>query len=211
MSDEVLRLRGVEVRRDTAVLLRNVDWTAHENERWILIGPNGAGKTTLLQVAATATFPTSGTVEVLGERLGEVDVFDLRPRIGLTSAAVAEHTMLKLFLRAKGELAKVEGEKALREDVQMRTLLPPDILNQLWEKTPQSSKDYYQAFADGINRYLERHSKENQPWHWKLTGRDIATYTKSRFSETPCGLRSPRWATIRPTMGGDRTPGPSRL
>src|SRR5579864_4161021 len=90
MSDEVLRLRGVEVRRDTAVLLRNVDWTAHENERWILIGPNGAGKTTLLQVAATAMFPMSGTVEVLGERLGEVDVFDLRPRIGLTSAALAE-------------------------------------------------------------------------------------------------------------------------
>src|SRR6201981_1620477 len=90
MSDEVLRLRGVEVRRDAAVLLRNVDWTAHENERWILIGPNGAGKTTLLQVAATAVFPTQGTVEVLGERLGEVDLFELRPRIGLTSAAVAE-------------------------------------------------------------------------------------------------------------------------
>src|SRR3984893_8656474 len=90
MSDEVLRLRGVEVRRDAAVLLRNVDWAAHENERWILIGPNGAGKTTLLQVAATTLFPTEGTVEVLGEKLGEVDIFDLRPRIGLTSAAVAE-------------------------------------------------------------------------------------------------------------------------
>src|SRR5207342_1502878 len=90
MSDEVLRLRGVEVRRDAAVLLRNVDWTAHGDERWILIGPNGAGKTTLLQVAATLMFPTEGTVEVLGERLGEVDIFDLRPRIGLTSAAIAE-------------------------------------------------------------------------------------------------------------------------
>jgi iron complex transport system ATP-binding protein len=90
MSDEVLRLRGVEVRRDTSVLLRNVDWTAHENERWILIGPNGAGKTTLLQVAAAAMFPSKGTVEILGERLGEVDVFELKPRIGLTSAVVAE-------------------------------------------------------------------------------------------------------------------------
>jgi iron complex transport system ATP-binding protein len=90
MSDEVLRLRGVEVRRDAAVLLRNVDWTAHGDERWILIGPNGAGKTTLLQVAATMMFATEGTVEVLGERLGEVDIFDLRPRIGLTSAAIAE-------------------------------------------------------------------------------------------------------------------------
>ena len=90
MSDEVLKLRGVSVRRETSMLLRNVDWTAHENERWIVIGPNGAGKTTLLQVAATSLFPTEGTVEVLGERLGEVDVFDLRPRIGLTSAALGE-------------------------------------------------------------------------------------------------------------------------
>src|ERR1700744_758868 len=90
MSDEVLRLRGVGVRRETSMLLRNIDWTAHEDERWILIGPNGAGKTTLLQVAATTMFPSKGTVEVLGERLGEVDVFELRPRIGLTSAVVAE-------------------------------------------------------------------------------------------------------------------------
>ncbi|HEY7264858.1 MAG TPA: ABC transporter ATP-binding protein [Trebonia sp.] len=90
MSDEVLKLRGVSVKRETSMLLRNVNWTAHDSERWIVIGPNGAGKTTLLQVAGTLLFPTEGTVEVLGERLGEVDVFDLRPRIGLTSAALAE-------------------------------------------------------------------------------------------------------------------------
>jgi iron complex transport system ATP-binding protein len=90
VSDEVLKLRGVSVRRETSLLLRNVDWTAHSGERWIVIGPNGAGKTTLLQVASTMLYPTEGTVEVLGERLGEVDVFELRPRIGLTSAALAE-------------------------------------------------------------------------------------------------------------------------
>ena len=90
MSDEVLKLRGVSVKRETSMLLRNVNWTAHDSERWIIIGPNGAGKTTLLQVAGTLVFPTEGTVDVLGERLGEVDVFELRPRIGLTSAALAE-------------------------------------------------------------------------------------------------------------------------
>jgi iron complex transport system ATP-binding protein len=90
VSDEVIKLRGVSVRRETSLLLRNVDWTAHEDERWIVIGPNGAGKTTLLQVAATLLFPTEGSAEILGQRLGEVDVFDLRPRIGLTSAALAE-------------------------------------------------------------------------------------------------------------------------
>jgi iron complex transport system ATP-binding protein len=86
----VLKLRGVSVRRDTSLLLRSVDWTAHEDERWIVIGPNGAGKTTLLQVAATLLYPTEGTVEVMGEKLGDVDVFELRPRIGLTSASLAE-------------------------------------------------------------------------------------------------------------------------
>lgn len=90
MSDEVLRLRGVGVRRDRSMLLRDVDWTAHEDERWVVIGPNGAGKTTLLQVAAAQLFPTTGSVDVLGERLGEVDVFELRARIGLASAVVAD-------------------------------------------------------------------------------------------------------------------------
>jgi iron complex transport system ATP-binding protein len=90
VSDEVLKLRGVSVRRESSLLLRNVDWTAHEDERWIVIGPNGAGKTTLLQVASTLLYPTEGTIDVLGERLGEVDVFELRPRIGLTSAVLAE-------------------------------------------------------------------------------------------------------------------------
>ena len=56
----------------------------------MILGPNGAGKTTLLQVAAAQIHPTSGVAGILGEVLGTVDVFELRPRIGLTSAALAE-------------------------------------------------------------------------------------------------------------------------
>jgi iron complex transport system ATP-binding protein len=90
MGGQVLRLQDVTIRRDGAALLRGVDWTVGEDERWVIIGPNGAGKTTLLQVAAALLFPTEGLVEILGERLGQVDVFELRPRIGLASAALAE-------------------------------------------------------------------------------------------------------------------------
>ena len=90
MSDEVVRLRGVGIRRGNSMLLRDVAWTVHADERWVVIGPNGAGKTTLLQVTAAQLFPTEGEVEVLGERLGGSDVFELRPRIGLASAAVAD-------------------------------------------------------------------------------------------------------------------------
>ncbi|MFF3667403.1 ABC transporter ATP-binding protein [Microtetraspora malaysiensis] len=90
MGGQVLRLRDVTVRRDGAALLRAIDWSVREDERWVVIGPNGAGKTTLLQVAAALLFPAEGAVEILGERLGQADVFDLRPRIGLASSALAE-------------------------------------------------------------------------------------------------------------------------
>lgn len=88
--DEVLRLSSVSVVRGGSRLLDNVDWSVREGERWVVLGPNGAGKTTLLQLASTYLFPSRGSVDVLGERLGLVDVFEVRPRIGLTSAALAE-------------------------------------------------------------------------------------------------------------------------
>src|SRR5713226_1485907 len=90
MSDEVLRLRGVGVRRERSMLLRDVDWTVHSDESWVVIGPNGAGKTTLLQVAAALLPPTDGTAEILGENVTEADIFDMRTRIGLASAALAD-------------------------------------------------------------------------------------------------------------------------
>jgi len=59
-------------------------------ERWVIVGPNGAGKTTLLAIAATYLWPTTGSVEVLGERVGGVDARELRRRIGYVSASLAE-------------------------------------------------------------------------------------------------------------------------
>src|SRR5947209_5859308 len=88
--DSVLHLVDVTVVREGRKLLAAVNWTVGEGERWVVLGPNGAGKTTILNIAATSLFPTAGTVGVLGERLGAVDVFELRPRIGYSSAAVAE-------------------------------------------------------------------------------------------------------------------------
>ena len=76
---DVLDLIGVTVVRDGATLLEDVTWTVREGERWVILGPNGAGKTTLLQIAGARMHPTRGSADVLGDRLGEVDVFELRP------------------------------------------------------------------------------------------------------------------------------------
>jgi iron complex transport system ATP-binding protein len=86
----VVELAGVSVVRGDATLLDRVDWVVDESDRWVIIGPNGAGKTTLLQILAAQLHPSSGLAEVLGEVLGSVDVFELRPRIGVASAALAD-------------------------------------------------------------------------------------------------------------------------
>src|SRR6478609_7806278 len=77
---DVLDLQDVTIRRGTTTILDGLSWTVRE----------GAGKTTVLQVASGRMHPTSGTADLLGSRLGRVDVFELRPRIGLSSAALAD-------------------------------------------------------------------------------------------------------------------------
>lgn len=83
-----MRMVDVGVRRGTTHLLSGLDWQVEEDERWVVLGANGAGKTTLLRLAAAELHPTTGEVHVLGERLGRVDVTELRTRIGFCSAAL---------------------------------------------------------------------------------------------------------------------------
>jgi len=87
----VLDLQDVTIRRGAKTILDTVTWQVADGERWVVLGRNGAGKTTLLQVAAGRMHPSAGTADLLGERLGRVDVFELRPRIGLASSALADH------------------------------------------------------------------------------------------------------------------------
>ena len=90
MPAEVLRLDGVGVCRDQSMLLRDINWAVYDDESWVIVGPNGAGKTTLLQVASGLLLPTEGFAEVLGEPVADADLAELRSRVGISSAAVAE-------------------------------------------------------------------------------------------------------------------------
>jgi iron complex transport system ATP-binding protein len=85
----VLELRDVSFVRNGNRILERLSWSVDETDRWVILGPNGAGKSTILQLAAAATHPTSGEVDVLGERVGRVDVFELRTRIGLAATGLA--------------------------------------------------------------------------------------------------------------------------
>jgi iron complex transport system ATP-binding protein len=87
---EAAALSDVVVRRSGRNLLDSLSLTIQEGERWVVLGPNGAGKSTMLRLLSGRLHPTSGTVDLLGQRLGRTDVFELRPLIGLASQELAE-------------------------------------------------------------------------------------------------------------------------
>jgi iron complex transport system ATP-binding protein len=89
-EDLVVDLDSVAVMRSGSRLLHDLTWRVELDERWVVLGPNGAGKTTLLNIAGARLYPSTGTARVLGEQLGRTDVNELRTRIGLSSAALAE-------------------------------------------------------------------------------------------------------------------------
>ena len=103
----VLRFAGVTLCFDPGRdVLAGVDWQVGPGERWVVLGANGSGKTSLLRLAGGWLFPTRGTVDVLGQRLGRVDIRTLRRRLGYASGALAAQlrpsiTGLEVVMAAK--------------------------------------------------------------------------------------------------------------
>ncbi|QPP09542.1 ABC transporter ATP-binding protein [Streptomyces bathyalis] len=137
---EVLELVDVSVVRDGHALLDDVSWSVKEGERWVILGPNGAGKTTLLNLASSYLFPSKGTATVLGDRLGAVDVFELRPRIGMAGIAMAD--------------------KLPRSQSVLRTVLTAAYgMTAHWQEQYEDvDEDRARAFLDrlGMTEYLDR-------------------------------------------------------
>ncbi|GAA2732979.1 ABC transporter ATP-binding protein [Actinocorallia aurantiaca] len=98
MSIPVLHADAVDVVRNGRLLLDQVSLTVEAGEHWVLLGPNGAGKSTLLSLFGAVTHPTRGSVEVLGHRLGRVDLHELRSHLGHVNP---RHTPLSRKLTAR--------------------------------------------------------------------------------------------------------------
>lgn len=89
-GEYVLELRDVSVRRGDRSILGPLTFAIRPGERWVVLGPNGAGKSTLLQILATRFFPSTGTVHVLDNEMGKIDLAELRTRIGICGALISE-------------------------------------------------------------------------------------------------------------------------
>ena len=84
-TGDALALDGVTFIRGGRTLLHDVTFHVGRGEQWALLGPNGAGKSTLLSICSATTFPSRGTASVLGSRMGEVDLRELRRSIGVVN------------------------------------------------------------------------------------------------------------------------------
>ena len=82
----VATIENAQVIRANRNILGPISFSISEGERWVILGPNGAGKSTLLKLLSTEIFPSSGEVTLLGQKLGKVDVFELRTRIGVCAS-----------------------------------------------------------------------------------------------------------------------------
>jgi iron complex transport system ATP-binding protein len=85
-----VHFEAVDLDRGGLSVLQGIDWAVARGERWVVLGPNGSGKTTMFELASGYLHPTRGSAEILGSRLGKVDVRQLRERIGLVSSALVK-------------------------------------------------------------------------------------------------------------------------
>jgi iron complex transport system ATP-binding protein len=83
-------LSAVHLVEQGSVVLHDLDWTAGRDERWVVLGPNGSGKTSILRLLSFVRAPSRGTVTVLGDTYGAIEVRRARRRIGLASSALLQ-------------------------------------------------------------------------------------------------------------------------
>ena len=129
MPARAAQLHEATVRLGDKSVLGPLSLAIGTGEHWALLGPNGAGKTTLLSLLGAERHPSSGVVEVLGERLGRADLRALRRRIGVVGHRVADRlpmgaTALEIVLTGRdGLLAPWWGRFETRERDAARDLL----------------------------------------------------------------------------------------
>ncbi|MFM8420674.1 MAG: ABC transporter ATP-binding protein [Verrucomicrobiota bacterium] len=90
MSTPVLDIQSLSIQRDGTVILLDVSWRVMPGEHWVILGPNGCGKTSLLAALTGYFMPTSGDIDLLGERYGESDWRQLRMQVGIVSSSIRQ-------------------------------------------------------------------------------------------------------------------------
>jgi ABC-2 type transport system ATP-binding protein len=87
VASSVLTAARLSRRFGDRLAVDDVSFTLEPGEIFALLGPNGAGKTTTLRILAGLIAPTTGSVEIDGQRMGPQSAPQLRARIGFLTEA----------------------------------------------------------------------------------------------------------------------------
>ena len=126
-AEQVLSADRLSLRRGDERLIYDLSWRVARGEHWAILGPNGSGKTLLLRLLTGYLWPTEGAVEILGHRLGRVDLRELRRRLGWVAKALeemtpAETTVLEVILSGPRASLGLYAEPSARETAAARAL-----------------------------------------------------------------------------------------
>lgn len=100
-------------------------------------------------------------LQALGYALGYLQLEDYGNRVAMG------------MVRARGELARYQGRRALDSDFESR----PYYLRarEVYFQLEQGTRDVYEGFAAGVNRYIESYPEEFPSWmRPQFTGHDVA-------------------------------------
>jgi len=81
----ILKLENVSLFIENSIILKNINLEIKKCENWAIVGRNGSGKSFLLKIMGTYQYPSEGKVTIMGHKLGETNVWDLRKKIGIVS------------------------------------------------------------------------------------------------------------------------------
>ena len=86
-GEEILKFNNVSIRYGSRTILKELDWTVNEGEKWALSGENGAGKSTLLSlVCADNPQAYACDIRLFGHRRGSGEsIWQIKRHIGYVS------------------------------------------------------------------------------------------------------------------------------
>ncbi|MBC8079221.1 MAG: ATP-binding cassette domain-containing protein [Gorillibacterium sp.] len=121
----MIDMQNISFKRESRTILDHVSLTMNRGEHWVILGRNGSGKTTLLEMINGYLFPSSGRIDVLGERYGESDLRDMRKKIGYISQSLFEKMAPSdpvWEVVATGEYAFLRFYQEIPSEVRMKAL-----------------------------------------------------------------------------------------
>ncbi|RDW16244.1 phosphate ABC transporter ATP-binding protein [Oceanobacillus chungangensis] len=103
-------------------ILKNITGFFPKGKITTLVGPSGAGKTTLFRLCNRLISPSSGEIQIVGEKIDQYNPIELRQNVGLAlqSATMIRGTVMKnlaLPLTLKGSKLSEEDATELMQDV----------------------------------------------------------------------------------------------